>query len=302
MDRSSPDFIKPMLAESGEAFDSDKHLFEIKWDGIRAMAYVEQGVYRLMSRRGVDVTERYPEFEPLRSLPSGCVLDGEIVVLDADGKPSFRSVLSRAQARTKLRFRHLSQATAADFIAFDLLYLDYNELIRKPLRDRRESMLERIAPKLGEHMAVSDGVIGPGRSFFDESLARDLEGIVAKRLNSRYFPGKRSDAWIKVRKSSSALCAILGFVDKGDDFESLIIATEDDGELHCVGRVGTGFDAALREPLNDLLRDGRCDAPLVPCDEKGTWVMPGLYCVVRYLECTRDGIFREPVFEKLITD
>ena len=297
-----PAFIKPMLAESGEAFDSDKHLFEIKWDGIRAMAYVEQGEYRLLSRRGVDITDRYPEFESLRSLPTGSVLDGEIVVLDANGKPSFRSVLSREQARTELRFRHLSTATPANFIAFDLLYLDDINLMREPLKHRRELLKDRIEPELGERTAVSDGVIGPGRSFFEQIVARDLEGIMAKSLNSRYFPGKRSDAWIKVRKSSSAMCAILGFVDKGDDFESLIIAAEEDGRLHCVGRVGTGFDTVLREELNDLLRARQCESPLVPCEEKGTWVEPGLYCAVRYLERTRDGIFREPVFEKLITD
>lgn len=297
-----PNFIKPMLAERGEAFDSDEHLFEIKWDGIRAMAYIDEDGYRLMSRRGIDVTERYPEFEPLRELPPGTVLDGEIVVLDEDGKPSFRSVLSREQARTQQRFRNLSKATPANFVAFDLLYRDYNEIMRRPLSERREQLLATTALALSERFAVSDGVVGPGRAFFDQIVARDLEGVMAKRLKGRYFPGRRSDVWIKIRKSSTALCAILGFVDKGDDFESLIIATEDDGELSCVGRVGTGFDTALRDALNQMLRQNVCHQPLIPCDEKGTWIEAGLYCSVRYLERTKDGVFREPVFEKLITE
>lgn len=302
MNRTLPNFIKPMLAVRGEPFDSDDHLFEIKWDGIRAMAYVDDRGYRLMSRRGTDVTERYPELALLGGLPAGTVVDGEIVVLDENGKPSFRSVLSREQARTKLRFRNLSKTTPATFIAFDLLYLDYRELIRKPLSERRQQLLAVVGPKASERLVISEGVVGPGRKFFEQIVARDLEGVVAKRLNARYFPGKRSDAWIKIRKSSTALCAILGFVDKGDDFESLIIAAEDEGELRCVGRVGTGFDAELRDELNQRLRERVCDKPLVACDEKGTWVEPGMYCSVRYLERTKDGILREPVFEKLFDE
>ena len=299
--KSLPAFVKPMLAESGEPFDSDEHLFEIKWDGIRAMAYIEGGSYRLMSRRQVDVTERYPELDFLSDLPSGTLLDGELVVLDDDGKPDFRAVLSREQARTTPRYHALSRARAATFIVFDQLYRDFESLIEQPLRDRRQQLLETTEPWTSERFAVSDGVIGPGRDFFQQIVARDMEGVVAKRLTSRYSPGRRSDSWIKMRKSSNIVCAIIGYVPKGDDFESLIVAAENEGQLRCVGRVGNGFDAPLRDQINRLVREHECSEPLIDCEEKGQWLDPVLYCSVRFLEFTHDGMLREPVFERLIS-
>lgn len=297
-----PDFVSPMLAQQGQPFDSDEHLFEIKWDGIRATAYVDRGSYRLMSRRAVDITQRYPEFEFLSQLPPGTVLDGELVVLNGAGKPEFRLVLSREQARSPIRFRTLSQATPANFVVFDQLYHDYESLLRQPLSERRKRLLE--IGKRADHsrLIVSDGVIGPGKDFFRQVVAQDMEGVVAKRLASRYFPGKRTDAWIKFRKSSSILCAIIGFVPKRDDFESLILAADEGDGLRYVGRVGTGFDAPLRERLNRLLRTQTASQPLVACKVKGQWIPPGLFCAVRYLEWSFNRELREPVFEALITN
>jgi len=300
--RKLPDFIKPMLAQTGKPFDSPRHLFEIKWDGIRAMAYIDEGVYRLLTRRGHEITSRYPEFFSLAELSPGTVLDGEIVVLDEAGKPDFRAVLTREQARSPQRFRSLAKATPATFVVFDLLYLDYRDLMQRPLRERRELLLANIAPKFSDRVVLSDGVVGAGTAFFREAVSRDLEGVVAKRLDSRYFPGRRTDAWIKIRKRSTALCAILGYVPKGDDFESLILAEQQEGELRCVGRVGTGFDAALRDRLNRLLRERETEQPLVRCAEKGKWLEPGMYCQVLYLQRSKDGMLREPVFERLILD
>ena len=124
---------------------------------------------------------------------------------------------------------------------------------------------------------------------------------MAKRLDSRYMAGKRSDAWIKMRKRSSVLCAIIGYVPKGDGFESLILATDEAGQLSCVGRVGNGFDATLRRELTPLLRSHECDDPLIPCDEGGQWLRAGLYCSVRFLERTSSGNLREPIFERLVS-
>lgn len=299
---SLPEFIKPMLAKTGEAFDSDEHLFEIKWDGIRTMAYIERAGYRLMSRRGTDITERYPEFAFLKGLPAGTLLDGELVVLDRAGKPEFRAVLSREQARSSLRQQALARSTPANYIVFDQLYRAGQSLLKQPLSERHARLVETVAGQTGDRLAVSDGVIGPGKEFFKQILARDLEGVVAKRLDGRYWPGQRSDSWIKVRKRSTILCAIIGYVPKGEDFESLIIAADCEGKLRCVGRVGTGFAGPLRKKLNALLRENKCPTPLVPCDVKGAWVQAGLYCSVRYLEMTKAGDLREPVFEKLISN
>ena len=297
-----PNFIQPMLAKPGRAFDSDKHLFEIKWDGIRAMTYIDSGGYRMMSRRGIEITQRYPEFAALTDFPAGTILDGELVVLDAQGRPEFRAVLTREQTRSPLRLKTLTQGTPANYIVFDQLYHDGHSLLRLPLRERRARLIETINGRPDDRIAVSDGVIGPGTEFFSQILARDMEGIVAKRLDSRYQPGQRTDDWIKARKSSTILCAIIGYVPKGDDFESLIIASDDKGELRYVGRVGTGFPTRLRVKLHELLRENECRKPLIRCKVKGAWVQAGLYCSVRYLEMTKAGELREPVFQKLITD
>lgn len=302
-DQRLPDFIKPMLARPGEPFDSDDHLFEIKWDGIRACAYIENDGYRLMSRRQFNVTERYPEFDFLRKLPAGTILDGEIVVLDKEGKPKFRAVLTREQARSPQRYKALAKATPANFVVFDQMYAGYEPIMSLPLTQRRDQLAETTSELESDRFAISDGITGPGKAFFKQIVDRGLEGVVAKRLDARYQPGKRTDAWIKMRKSSMMLCAVIGYMPKEkDDFESLIIATSEEGELCCVGRVGTGFDTQLRDQLNEWLRDNECDKPLVRCDEKGRWVEPGLYCQIRYLERTDEGVLREPVFEQLITN
>ena len=299
---SLPRFIQPMLAKPGSAFDSDEHLFEVKWDGIRAVAYIDSDGYRLLSRRGTDMTQRYPEFTFLGDFPAGTVLDGELIVLNAQGKPEFRAVLTREQARSPFRHKTLAQRTPANFVVFDQLYSDGRSLMRRPLHERRSRLIETAQHRPDDRLVVSDGVIGPGKEFFDQIVAQDMEGLVAKRLEVRYLPGQRTDEWIKARKSSKVLCAIIGYVPKGDDFESLIVATDDEGELRCVGRVGTGFPDPLRADLNVLLRENACGEPLVPCAFKGCWVRAGLYCSVRYLERTRAGELREPVFEELIID
>jgi bifunctional non-homologous end joining protein LigD len=295
-----PEFIRPMLAKPGEAFDSDEHLFEVKWDGTRAVAFVESDGYRLVNRRQNDITERYPEFAFLNNLPAGTVLDGEVVVLDDQGRADFPALQVREQARSPLKCRTLSQSAPATYIVFDQLYHEYQSLMAFSLEERRESLQDTVTRCQQAALVASEGVIGPGTKFYEQAVLRDLEGVMAKRLASRYLPGKRSDAWIKIKKRSSVLCAIIGYVPKGDDFESLILASDAQGELRYVGKVGNGFDGSARDKMNQILRARHQKKPLVRCKEKGAWVQPGLYCQVRFLEWTRSGDLRDPVFEKLV--
>jgi bifunctional non-homologous end joining protein LigD len=295
-----PQFIKPMLATTGSPFDSDEHFFEIKWDGLRTTVYVDQGSYRLKSRRGIDVTDRYPEFQCFETLPEGTILDGELVVLDGDGRPNFRAALRREQARSPRRVGGPARSAPATLIVFDQLFKAYQPLVRETLRVRRQALLETVNEFAEPTMILSDGITGPGKAYFEEVVANQLEGLVAKRLDSRYLAGRRSDAWIKMRKRSSILCAIIGYVPKDEDFESLILATDDDGELRCVGRVGSGFNAVQRKELASLMRSRHADQPLISCSEKGQWLTAGLFCSIAFLERTARGDLREPVFEKLI--
>lgn len=291
-----------MLATSGKPFDSEDYLFEIKWDGVRVSVYVEDGAFRMRSRRGNDMTGRYPELDGLASLPGGTVLDGELVVLNDQGLPDFAAVLSREHARSPLRIQQSARVKPTTLIVFDLLYTDYGSTFEQPFNRRREQLAGLLERHELDRVILSDGVVGPGESYFREVVTAGLEGLVAKRLDSTYQVGRRSESWIKMRRRSSMLCAIIGYVPSGDDFESLIVASDEAGALRCVGRVGNGFDRALRDDLNARLRKLHCEQPLIDCAESGQWVRAELYCSVAFLEQTASGNLREPVFERLISD
>jgi DNA ligase D-like protein (predicted ligase) len=297
-----PDFVAPMLAKLGDrAFDSDRHLFEVKWDGFRMLAFVDAaGRYRLLSRRRQVMTARYPELAPLGRLPAGVILDGEVVALGPDQRPDFEALLGRGtrgggSART---------GAAVVYVAFDLLYVGAEPILERPLEERRE-LLSRLVADLGDARVVfSTGVHGAGQRLFAEARARGLEGLVAKRLGSRYLPGRRTDAWIKIKAPSHLLCAIVGWLSAGrDDLKSLIVAAPDEaGTLRVVGRVGSGLGEPERRRLVELLRARPRSTPIAATEEAGIWVEPGLYCEVAYAERTKGGMLRAPVFERLIVD
>ncbi len=194
-----PPFVPPMLAKRASPFDSDDYLFEVKWDGARGIALLGVGSYRLFSRHQVDMTACFPELEFLRRLTPGTVLDGEVVVLQ-NGKPNFSLLLSRLGTRCELKTRRLARTTPATYVAFDQLYEDYNSLLRWPLWKRREQLARTVHTGAERGFVYSDGVRAKGKAFFKEVAERGLEGVVAKRLESRYSPGSRSDAWLKIKR------------------------------------------------------------------------------------------------------
>jgi bifunctional non-homologous end joining protein LigD len=179
-----PRFVRPMLAKRGAPFDSQEHLFELKWDGTRALAFVDSHGYRLVNRHRADVTDRYPELGFLNDLPTGIVLDGEVVVL-RQGKPDFGLLLSRNQARASLKIQSLARTFPATYIVFDLIY------------HRFESLETVVRACANSRLVFSEGIVGEGRVFFEAVCRKGLEGVVAKRLDGRYRPGRR--AWIKIK-------------------------------------------------------------------------------------------------------
>ncbi len=290
-----------MLAQPGQPFDSPEYIFEIKWDGTRALAFIEEGSCRLINRRRIDIADRYPEFCFLGELPPGTVLDGEIVVL-RQGKPDFNLLQSREQTRSPLRVRTLSKTSPATYMVFDLLYHDFQSLMAQPLSHRQECLSRLVAEMNNPLLVFLKGVVGHGKAFFQEACRQDLEGVIAKRLGSRYLPGQRTEAWFKIKKQSELICAIIGFLPSGkDDFRSLILAADEAGKLVCVGKVGTGFNRALRQKLNQLLWSRLQPKPAVSCNIKGMWVRPGLFCKVRFMERTSSGDLRAPAFKELMT-
>jgi DNA ligase D-like protein (predicted ligase) len=297
--KTLPAFIPPMLAKLGTPFDSESYSFEIKWDGTRTLAFIESDSYRLVNRRRILISDRYPEFEVIQKLPSGTVVDGEMVVL-SNGKADFQRLMAREQSQNPLKIRVLSRSMPATYIVFDLLYDAYQPIMALPFHLRREKLKSLIGRVRSPRLLVSATVIGDGKNFFQAVCAQGMEGVVAKRLASPYLPGKRADAWIKIKRSATEICAVIGFLPRGGkDFRSLILAAPFNGKLQCVGNVGSGFSDKMRARINRLLRSRLRPTPAIPCKTRGVWIEPGLCCKVSFLERTDKGEFRAPVFEEL---
>ena len=304
-----PRGIRPMLATAGKPFDSLRHRFEIKWDGIRALAYLEHADFWLETRNLKPALPRFPELEALKEsiAARSAILDGEIVVLGDDGAPDFDLVRSRNAQKSPRAIHAASRATPAIYIAFDALYRDGKALFDEPLAARLEQLEAIVRP--GERILLSQGIVGAGKAYFQAAAARNLEGVVGKDLESPYLPGVRSPHWIKVRNVKQADCVIGGFVPKGSALiKSLIVGLYDPhGHLHYIGHVGTGFT----EKENALLRSALATletrvAPFaaIPAEalRGATWVEPRLVCTVEYLTLTAAGHLRHPTFRRLRAD
>lgn len=191
--------ISPMLAHVAAApFDSEDHFFEIKWDGIRSLIFVESGKVRLQSREGTEITAQFPELvSSLSRLPDGVVVDGEIVVL-IEENPERSKVLRRMSVRDSLRIRLLSERCPATFVAFDLLYTATKCWMPKPLIVRRARLLELIGGLDSDRVLASPAVNGCGIELYQLVQERGLEGVMAKRMDGRYLPGRRSRLWLKI--------------------------------------------------------------------------------------------------------
>lgn len=272
-----------MLAVLGEPFDSPAHFFEVKWDGFRALLRVDESGWRLTSRRQLDLTARFPGLAFLAKTRPGVALDGEIVAF-TDGRPDFERLLE-------------SRPGPVAFVAFDVLYHDWQPMLQRPLAERRELLAEVVEDIGDPRLVLSEGVRGSGRAFFEQLAARGFEGVVAKRLDGPYEAGQRTGAWVKVKRSQTLQCLVLGYFEEGGDLRSLALAAPDGaGVLRYVGRCGSGLDTAARRALLPRLRARPRAMPLVACSEKALWVEPGVYCHVKFVERTRSGHLRAPVF------
>ena len=298
-----PDFVPPMLAKlRRRPFDSPSHLFEPKWDGFRVQVGWSRGAVTVKSRRNRDLTLAFPECGAARTLPEDTLLDGELVVL-RNARPDFEAMLRRGQARGERTAARLAAELPATLVVFDLLYERGSSCLDLPLAERRARLADLLQALPGPGIVLSQGSVGGGELLFEHALEHGFEGIVAKRLDSAYLPGQRSDLWTKVKLEQRRLCIVLGFLrDSGGALKSLIVGSDVGGELRCVGRVGSGLTDADRARLLALLEARRAPRPLVDCGPDGEWVEPGVYCTVRFLELTTSGSLRAPVFEGLVEE
>jgi bifunctional non-homologous end joining protein LigD len=304
-----PAAVRPMLAESRpDPFSSPGWLFELKWDGWRALASRQDDAVRISYRSGADAKGAWPEIaQALLALPCRrYLIDGEIVVLDEEGKPAFQ----RLQKRARLDGGAAQRAAVAEpgtLMAFDLLALGDLDLRDLPLSARKEA-LRRLLPREGP-VRFADHVEEKGEAFFAAVRARGLEGMVAKRADAPYRPG-RSGAWVKVRAERTGDFAVVGFTDPGGPgrvgLGALHLAVHDGKGLVYAGSVGTGFTDRELSELRERLEAARIAEP--PCagpvaaGKGNVWVRPGLCVEVRYLEWTEEGLLRHPAFVRLRED
>jgi bifunctional non-homologous end joining protein LigD len=296
-----PAFIPPMLAVLVEPFDSDRHLFEVKWDGFRSLAFIDGDGVRLAGRRKTDFTGRFPELVgPLARLPQGTVLDGEVVHL-TDGKPDFQALLRRERRWTGTPSPR-RQHPPVTFVAFELLYDKFTSIMPAPLAERRERLARVMAGVRSPRLALSDGHVGGGLALLDHAVALGLEGVMAKRLDGPYEPGGRSGSWAKFKRRQSIPCLIFGYQpNTTGGIKSLILAAEVDGELRFVGQVGGGIDDATHHKLLERFGKMASPQPLLSCRvARARWLRPELFCRVSFAEWTNDGKLRQPVFESLL--
>lgn len=200
-----PQNLHPMMAKKASApFDSAQHLFELKWDGIRCLARVEENQIRLRSRRGMEITSHFPELACLAHLPTGTVLDGELVVLH-QGKPSLRHVLRRALLQKNHQFQlHSALSSPVSYMVFDLLYLKGKPVLALPLSQRREALQRLFQQFPMPGVLLTEVVREHGRKLFEQVESMELEGVMAKRLDGTYLPGKRSALWLKIKTHFAA--------------------------------------------------------------------------------------------------
>jgi bifunctional non-homologous end joining protein LigD len=301
--------VKPMLAETAEkAFTDPAWLFELKYDGYRVLAGREAGRPHLVYRRGGDATPLYPEVaRGLSALPYGdLVLDGELVVLDEEGRPSFQRLQRRAQQRRTADVQRGALETPATYYAFDLLGFEGFDLRPLPLVERKR-MLRSLLPRAGP-LRYLDHVGEQGEAFYAEVSRMGLEGLVAKRADSPYCAG-RSPHWRKLRTERTDDFVVVGFTEPQGGrvgFGALHLAAWDAGTLVYCGRAGSGFSeeqlVALRGALEGERRETpACQGPL-PSDRAHVWVEPRLVAEVRYLAWTEEGLLRQPVFVRLRDD
>jgi bifunctional non-homologous end joining protein LigD len=302
-----PSRFEPMLATIGERPFSDPNwLFEIKWDGVRAMAWISGGSVNLRARSGGDITKRYPE---LASLPEAfaareAILDGEIVTLDASGLSSFERLQERMHVRAPSE-QLVAQIPAAYFV-FDLLYCDGYDLREAPLLQRKQ-LLQRLL-HTSERIRFSDHQLEHGRELFDLAGKTGLEGIVAKRADSRYV-SERSSTWLKL-KITKTLDAVVGGWSAARTaalpFGSLLLGLYQGKKLRFIGHVGSGFDGKKLEELSEKLKDlaaSACPFDAVPeTNEKPSWVTPALVARVKFSGWTQEHSLRHPVFLALRGD
>ncbi len=304
------DTIEPMLSVIAEKPPvGDDFLYEVKWDGIRALISLEDGQIKIKTRNQNDVTKQFPELLAAdKGFRAACGLfDAEIVCLDDQGRPQFKKVIHRLMSNGDNNIQKLSKSSPVYCYIFDCLYLDGRSLINEPLLKRREWLKDAV--RTDASYRISE-IVEDGESLFEAARELSLEGIMAKVNDGKYLPGKRSDLWQKIKVRNTRECVIIGYNEgKGNreqTFGGLHIAEREGDKLVYRGKVGTGFDDATIKEISGQIKSLReIKKPISGkvLDEKTSkWIEPKLIAEISYSMLTTDKMYREPVFVRMRPD
>lgn len=311
------DLIKPMLASPGTLPQNDNdYAYEIKWDGIRTICYIKHGRMLLSSRNLRNITGQYPELSALTEvINNDIIIDGEIVALSQDGRPSFELLQSRINLSSPQIIARRMKQIPVTYVIFDLLQLGKQQLLNKPFLSRRHALAELNLS--GPFWQTSNYHIGNGISFQSVSRQLGLEGIVAKRLTSLYLPGKRTSDWLKIKNYKRQELIICGWVSgqgtRAGKIGALLVGYYDtpkngrqlSQKLIYAGKVGTGFTANELNKLIKLLAPlKRSQSPFdtyIPI-KNAVFVEPKLVAEFEFTEWTSTNTLRHPSYKGLRTD
>jgi len=297
---------QPMLAQDApDTFSDSDWFFEIKWDGFRAIAYVDTS-FSLKSRNGKELKQNFPELHQLTHLTRNVVLDGEIIVLQ-NGKPDFQSLLERSQVVSPLQIQRAAKQTPALYIVFDILEKNGTPLTKLPLTERK--VILRNVLKESSHVLLNDYVETSGEAYFTLAVQKGLEGVIAKRKGSSYEEGLRTGSWRKFKKLRNCDCVIFGYTlgenVRAKTFGALVLGLYDEHKKPVfVGKVGTGFtQQTLRLLMDKFEKTATTTAPFrVEPNDVVTWLEPKLVCEVAYQAITKAVKLRMARFKRLRGD
>lgn len=294
--------IRPMLiGTEGQPFDSDEYIYELKLDGERCIAYLDRDKTILKNKRNILMLPKVLELAEIhKNVNVRCILDGELAVI-TDGRPDFFEIQKRSMMSNPVKIDMAAKKYPACFTAFDILYYENRQVTDLPLTERKELLQKAVISENGR-FAVSRFIEKNGIQFYALAEQQELEGIVAKRKDSKYYFDKRTKDWIKIKYLQDDDFVVLGYVPKENSMNSIILGQYSNGQLVYKGHVTLGVGG---EPFRRIKTLNKTDCPFseIPKgNENAVWVTPELVCTVKYMMKTESGGMRQPVFKGLRED
>ena len=302
MDMFESKNIKPMLInEMQEAFDSPNYIYELKLDGERCIAYLDNDTTELRNKRNIKVLSKVPELSNIhKQVKCRCILDGELIVIK-DGKPNFYEIQRRSLMSNTFKIQLASTKLPASFTAFDILYYNDHEVIDLPLMERKRLLEKSI--KENDRIAISRYIEKEGIKFYQLAVQNQLEGIVAKLKDSKYYLDKRTKDWIKIKNLKDDDFVVCGYILKSNGVSSIVLGQYFTKELVYKGHVTLGMSTVDFQLIKSIPTINTLHFNDLPSgNEDAVWIEPNLVCTVKYMMKTSNGSLRQPVFKGLRDD